>query len=256
LPHQHAIRVGPRIRAGLDQHDAGAPFRQVVSKRTYLEPIVVAPDAAGDERLQRVSQRRANLLRADPARVVGARLVERHREQRDGCGLPGLSNRGPPILVVQVEANRGIQPVAQPLEREPFRRLQQQGVAVDVDALSIPPLETLGAVRVQHRHQMQFESIEKPRDQRLVPVTSDEIEKIEERHRRGGLVAVHLRPQQDAERSASEGDVIDRAAFDRGADRLGRDQIGRGLPQAVDGSDNVRVAHQRRRWQRKVLGVP
>ena len=36
-----------------------------------------------------------------------------------------------------------------------FRRLQPQRVAVDVDALRVAPLKALGAVRVQHRHDVE-----------------------------------------------------------------------------------------------------
>jgi hypothetical protein len=90
--HQRAIGVGPRIGAGLDQHHARSPLRQVVSERANLERIVVAANAAGNERLEGVAEHRADLLGAESPRVVAACLVERYREQRNRRGLPGPSD--------------------------------------------------------------------------------------------------------------------------------------------------------------------
>ena len=52
----------------------------------------------------------------------------------------------------------------------------------------------------------------------------DVLEDVEERRRRGRLVAVHLRPQQHAGRPRANRDVMDRPPLERLADLLEREQ--------------------------------
>ena len=93
-------------RPGLDQHDAGAPLRQVVAERPDLELVIVAADPTWNERLERRRGGRRRPSSREPARVVAARLVERDCQQRDRRRTAGLSDRRAPVLVVKIEADR------------------------------------------------------------------------------------------------------------------------------------------------------
>ena len=148
-------------------------------------------------------------------------LVERHGEQRDRRGLPGFPGRRAPVLVVEVEAERWIQPVAQPLESQALRRLQVQRVAIDVDPLGVAPLKSLGAVGIEHRHHMQVRGDRGAVRRAAGRGVGGCSRAVEERDRGRRLVAVHLRPQQHFQRTAAEPHVIDRSSFDRRADGLG-----------------------------------
>ena len=105
-PDERRIRLGRRPRPGLDQHHRRAPQRQVVAERAHFELVVVAADLPGRERLERVANHRADLLRERPPVALRARLVEGHRQQRDRRRLRRLADRRAPALVVQVEADR------------------------------------------------------------------------------------------------------------------------------------------------------
>ena len=120
-PDQRRIRLGRGPRAGLDQHHRRAPQRQVVAERPHLELVVVAADLPGRERLERVADHRADLLRERPPGAVGARLVEGHREQRDRRRLRRIADRRAPALVVQVEADARLKAVADRLQRAALR---------------------------------------------------------------------------------------------------------------------------------------
>ena len=101
------------------------------------------------------------------------------------------------------------------LQRAALRRLQPQRVAVDVDALRVAPLEPFGAVGVQHRDDVQGQRATGVRLHRgLVAVPLEVLEEVEQRRRGGRLVAVHLRPEQHAERPVPDSNVIDGAALD------------------------------------------
>src|SRR5689334_17670870 len=67
-------------------------------------------------------------------------------------GPHALAGQGARALVVQVEAGRGPDAVAQRLERARLRRRQAARVAVHVDARGVLALEQLRAVGVEHRH--------------------------------------------------------------------------------------------------------
>jgi hypothetical protein len=154
-PHQRRIRLARRKRPRLDQHDRRAPERQVVTERPHLELIVVAADLAGCKRFERVADHGAHLLRQLAARVLSPRLVVCHRQQRDGRRPGRIADGGAPALVVKVEADSRVESIPQRLEDLSFRSLKAERVAIDVDALGVAPLKTLGAVRVQHRHDVQ-----------------------------------------------------------------------------------------------------
>jgi hypothetical protein len=102
---------------------------------------------------------------------------------------------------VQVEADPGLQPIADGLQRAAFRRLQPQRVAVDVDALGVAALEPFRAIGVQHRDGAQGQGREHAGDARLGAMPAQVLEDVEERRGRRRLVTVHLRPQQHVKAS-------------------------------------------------------
>jgi hypothetical protein len=87
--------------------------------------------------------------------VFGARLVVGHGKQRDHGRLGRCPDRGSPVLIVEIEANQRLDPIAQRLQQLTLAGLQVQRVAIDVDALGVAPLEAFGTVRVEHRHDME-----------------------------------------------------------------------------------------------------
>ena len=103
---------------------------------------------------------------------------------------------------------------------------------------------------------MNLQPLEQFHHEWFLPVPADELEHVQESHRGGGLVTMHLRPQQHLERSSTEPHVVDGAAFDRGPDLLYPNQIGRAPPDAFERFDDILVAQQGRLRQREMLGVP
>src|SRR3546814_5708576 len=77
-------------------------------------------------------------------------------------------------------------------------RNQGARVAVDVDALRVTALEARGAVGIHDRQEVQGGAFAQALHQRVVGMFAEEAEQVGDRHRRGALVAVHLRPQQYA----------------------------------------------------------
>ena len=150
----HERRVGVRLRprTGLDEQHRRPPLRQVVAERAHLEAVVVSADAARANGSSASRTTAAEPLREQPALVHGPRLVVRHGQERDRRRPRWPAGRRVPALIVQVEPDARVQLVAEGLEQLAFRRLQQQRVAIDVEALRVPALPPLGAVRVEHRH--------------------------------------------------------------------------------------------------------
>ena len=114
----------------------------------------------------RRSARRRRARRASSAAAMaragalGAQAAGRHGAlrrrptppaARSIASTPRVADGGAAVLVVQVEAELGLVPVAQAFSRRALRRRQVERVAVDVDRLRVAALVALGAVRVQHR---------------------------------------------------------------------------------------------------------
>jgi len=148
---------------------------------------------------------------------------------------------------VQVEPEPGPHAVAQRLQGAALGRLQQQGVAVDVDPLRVPPLEAPRTVGVQHRHHVHGQLVEHPRDGRLLAVAPDVLGHVQQRGGGRGLVAVHLRPEQHVEGSAAEREPQDRAALHRPADLLEREQVLGSRRDSLQLGKDERVVDERRR---------
>ena len=84
----------------------------------------------------------------------------------------------------------------------------------------------------------------------------DVFEDVEQRRRRGRLVAVHLRPQQHAGRPRANRDVIDRPPLERLADLLEREQPRRRGHDLVQPLHDLCMIEQRRQRRRHMFGVP
>ena len=90
---------------------------------------------------------------------------------------------------------------------------------------------------------------ERPEDRAnglLRPMPTHVLEHVEERQCGGGLVAVHLRPEQNVEWPVAEPEVVDRPAFDRAADLLEGEEIWGVVVHLLQAHLDLRVAHQRR----------
>src|SRR3546814_1419971 len=81
-------------------------------------------------------------------------------------------------------------------------RNQGARVAVDVDALRVTALEARGAVGIHDRQEVQGGAFAQALHQRVVGMFAEEAEQVGDRHRRGALVAVHLRPQRSEEHTS------------------------------------------------------
>ena len=173
------------------------------------------------------------------------------------AGLRRRADRRSPALVVQVEANSRVQPIAKRLERLAFRRLQPQRVTIDVDALRVASLEALRPVRVEHRHDVQRQTRQDPRR----PPGPDDGGEGTRRRSKSAEVAVDSSPcicdhSRTANGSVARLDVVDRPPFDRFADLLDRERSG-----ALDGKigeppNDFGVVDERRERRRYVLRVP
>ena len=82
------------------------------------------------------------------------------------------------------------------------------------------------------------------------------VEHVEQRRGRRRLVAVHLRPQQHAERTGAGRDHVDRAPFERGADALEDEPVRIRLRDRLQAALDLVVIEERRQRRRHVLGVP
>ncbi len=163
---------------------------------------------------------------------------------------------------MQVEADRRIVAVSERLQRPSFRRLEPQRVAVDVDTLGVAALKPLGAIGIQQRDHVQGEIREDPANRGLFAAAPEILENVEQCRCRRRFVAVHLRPQQHAQRAAAGGDVVNRPSLDGFADFFNLKQAPLCLPRARRRSkrfqafDEFRVIHQRRQRRGYVLSVP
>ncbi len=118
--------------------------------------------------------------------------VEGGRQQRDGGGLARATHRRAPVLVVQVEAQRGLEPITQCLEDTALGGLERQGIAVDIQVLRVVALEALGTIRIEQGQHVQAKGGEQPGHPGMALVAAHVLEQAEERRGRGGLIAVHL----------------------------------------------------------------
>ena len=149
------------------------------------------------------------------------------------AGFGGSPTVVPQHWLWRLNPSLGFEAIAQQLQQPSFRRLQAERVAVDVDVLRVPPLEPLRAVGVEHRDDVERERGEDPLHRRVAAMPLEVVEDVEERRRRGRLVAVHLRPEQDAERAGTDGHHVDRAAFERLAHALEDEPVGSAAATAV-----------------------
>ena len=125
------------------------------------------------------------------------------------AGLPVLPTDVRQFWLCRLNPMGGFSRSRSALSARPSGRLQQQRVAVDVDALRVAALRLLGAVGVEHRDDVQREPVEDLRDVRRGAIGLEVVEDVEERDRRRGLVAVHLRPQQHVQRPAAEPEMVE-----------------------------------------------
>ena len=84
--------------------------------------------------------------------------------------------------------------VPQALEEAAFRGRQVQGVAVDIDPLSVAPLVDFGAIRIEHGHHQEGGLQEDGLDGGVLVMAEEVVGEVQEGRRGGGLVAVHLGP--------------------------------------------------------------
>jgi hypothetical protein len=183
--------------AAFHQDGAGAPFLDVVAKGAGLEGVGEGGHLAGDVLLEHAVELCDQEHAALADRVDAALLVECRGQEGDDGAVGGVAGRVADALVMQVEAEFGAGLVAQALEDARFGGLELQGVAVHVDAEGGAALVALGAVGVEHGHGVDGQVFQDPgADLVELVVGRQEMEYVEQRHGGGGLVAVHLRPEQ------------------------------------------------------------
>ena len=139
-----------RVPARLDQHCARAPLAHEIAEGTRIERVVVLRDLTADQRVHRLDDQRGDLHRTASFRVDVAGLVERGGEQRDSDSSVRCAHTDRSPLVVQIESEVGLEGVVYRLERASLRCLELASVAVHIDPLRVPSLETLRAIRVEH----------------------------------------------------------------------------------------------------------
>ena len=113
---------------------------------------------------------------------------------------------------MEIEAQHRLVLVTDTLEKPAFRGDEIQRVAVDVDGLGVAPLVDLRAVGVEHRDQQEGEALEDGSGGRLSGALEKEVGDIQQGRCGRGLVAVHLRPEQDLLLATSEGQHPDGAS--------------------------------------------
>src|SRR5690606_6083862 len=141
--------------AGLDQDRGHAGLLGQVAERARVEGVVPLRHVAGDVGLKHRADGDRDLDRAGARRIDLARLVVGRREQRDGGAAPAVAGAGADVLVVQVEAEGGLEPFAQAVQGTRLGRGKGASVAVDVDALRVAALEAGRAVGVHDRQEVQ-----------------------------------------------------------------------------------------------------
>jgi hypothetical protein len=206
-----------------------------------VERLVVLPDPSRGERFERIRNDRAKALGSQPPLVLTELFVVGDGEDRDRRRLRRVSRRRAPALVVQVEPDLRFEAIAECLEHAPLGRREPQGVAVDVDPLRVATLPSRGAVRVEHRDQVDGQLLQHAPDGLIRTVPRDVLDDIEERRRGRRLVPVHLGPQQDVKRPVPDPQVVDRPSFDRLADLFEREQVGRPVPRRSQPSHDLLV---------------
>ena len=150
-PHER-LGIGLVPAARFDEHRDGAAGLDRVAERPRLELVVVARDHALGERPHGVDEAGGELLGAAHVRRGRGGCVGGGREHGHGR-RPGRRADTPAcILVVQIEAEFGLERFDGPSQCATFRRGQPQGIAVDVDALRIEAARALGAVGIQERN--------------------------------------------------------------------------------------------------------
>jgi hypothetical protein len=87
-------------------------------------------------------------------------------------------------------------------------------------------------------------------------VALEVLEHVEERGRGRRLVAVHLRPQQNAERTGAGGEHVDRSSLAGGADALEDEPRRIRLRDRLEPPLDLVVFQKRRQRGRHMLGVP
>src|SRR3546814_7017703 len=90
----------------------------------------------------------------------------------------------------------------------------------DVCSSDLTALEARGAVGIHDRQEVQGGAFAQALHQRVVGMFAEEAEQVGDRHRRGALVAVHLRPQQYARVAIAPRHVAQWATFRAAADFL------------------------------------
>jgi hypothetical protein len=121
---------------------------------------------------------------------------------------------------VKVEPEVGLEPVVQSLQRPPLGRREAPRIAIHVHAERVLPLEEFGAVGVEHRDQRQRDGVQQAVAHRIRVGGAEPGQYVDQRHRRRGLVAVHLAPGEDLHRPAPGVDGDDRAPLHRAPDLL------------------------------------
>ena len=218
-PREVGERAAGRDSPALDQHHRRAPRGDVVAEGARVPVLVVAPDPPRHEGLESAGDRRADALRPGAPRGQRALPVARHGQERDRGEDAGVAHGRAPVLVVQVEGELRLEAVAHGLEHAPLRRREVERVAVDVDGLRVAAGVALGAVGVEHRHHQERHALE---DRPVLGLVRGEQRdgEVEEGRRRRRLVAVHLRPEEDAPRAAPEGHEVNGPALDGAAHLL------------------------------------
>ena len=148
-------------------------------------------------------------------RAPGPFLVGGGRQECDGYQVAIGSGRARP-LVVQVEAEVRLDGVADAFQDASLGGRQSPRIAVYIDPDRIVPDESLGTVRIQHRDHRDREPPLQPLSHGIVPGGRGEpVDDVGKRHRGGRLVAVHLRPQEQAGRAVADRNSTDGTSLDR-----------------------------------------
>ena len=184
--------------ARFNQHDGRSPERQVIAKGTDLELVVIAADLSGGERLEGIANHGAQF--SSSACVQRCHCAARRTRPRAARSTPAwaaLPTDVRQLWLWRLKPTRGFEPVAQRLENLPSgvcrrsaSRLMSMLCAFRRLKRSAPSGFSIGTKCSVSRERIR-ETAASARCRGQI------LEDIEQRRRRGRLVAVHLRPEED-----------------------------------------------------------
>ncbi len=211
----HGLDVGLGPTARFDKHGGDAERLDAIAEGAWFVRVVVTGDHAFGVRPHGLDEDGTHLFGGLHGGRYFARGIWRGGEHRNGGGQGRAADRGAGVLVVQIEAELRLECFSGAKQRAAFGRGEASPVAVDIDALGVEALVALGTVGVEHGDHEQRAVREDLLGQRLGWRLQQVTHEVEQHGGVRGLIAVHLRPEEDALGAGAERCQIDGAFFER-----------------------------------------